>query len=202
MTPNRYNNMRDEQIIALIEDCIQSGLSSQQDICEHLAEMARRRIRHRLHTHPLYKWYQEVADGKLLMGVVALYHGKRDKPYLNRLVGRSLDMQKAILAERDIDVAQLDRKTQKIVDVRKPVIRLSLADFQRVFPLGKPPATLKEQREALEAELASRPVTRTTHGPIVKADATLGILKVGNTSVPFSAIRAALAEIGMTIQEN
>ena len=202
MTPNRYNNMRDEQIIAMIEDCIQSGLSSQQDICEHLAEMARRRVPHRLHTHPLYKWYQEVADGKLLMGVVALYHGKRDKPYLNRLVGRSLDMQKAILAERDIDVAQLDRKTQKIVDVRKPVIRLSLADFQRVFPLGKPPATLKEQREALEAELASRPVTRTTHGPIVKADAILGILKVGNTSVPFSAIRAALAEIGMTIQEN
>ena len=200
MTPNRYNNMRDEQIIALIEDCIQSGLSSQQDICEHLAEMARRRVRHKLHKHPLYKWYAQVADGNLLMGVVALYSGR--KQYLDRLVGRSLDMQKAILAERDIDVAQLDRKTQKIVDVRKPVICLSLADFQRVFPLGKPPATLKEQREALEAELASRPVTRTTHGPIVKADATLGILKVGNTSVPFSAIRAALAEIGMTIQEN
>ena len=198
MAPNRYNNMRDEQIIALIEDCIQSGLSSQQDICEHLAEMARRDRRHRLHNHRLYKWYKEVADGRLSMGVVAMFEG--DKRYLDRLVGRSLEMQKSIVAERDTDLAQFDRKTRTIVDVRKPVIKLSLADFRRVFPLGKPPATLKEQREALEAEMASRPVTSTTHGPIVKADATLGILKVGNTSVPFSAIRAALAEIGMTIQ--
>lgn len=197
MTVTKYNNMSNEQIISLIEDCVSSGLSHQEEICQHLKEMSRRNLRHKFHKHPLYKWFNEVADKKLLMGVVALFSGK--KSYLEHLVGRPLDMQKTILAEIPLDVAQIDRKTGQIVDARKPALRLKLTDFQRVFPIGKPPATLKEQREALAAEMAAQPVTRTVHGPIIRAIKEEGVLMVGSTRVPLHLVSAALKEIGAQV---
>ena len=200
MNLTKYNNMSNEQIIALIEDCVADGLNRQEEICQHLQEMARRKQRHKFHKHPLYKWYNEVADHKLAMSVVALYSGR--KAYLERLVGRSLDLQKSIIAERDIDVAQVDRKTGEIVETRKPVIKLNLTDFQRVFPLGKPPATVVAQRAALEAELAAKPApapVRTKHGPIVRADKARNVLKIGSQEVPLSVIKTALAEIGLSV---
>ena len=197
MTVTKYNNMSAEQIISLIEDCVQDGLTRQEEICQHLQEMSRRKIRHRLHRHPLYKWFNEVADRKLAMSVVALYSGK--KAYLDHLVGRPIDTQRQIVAELPIDVAQMDRKTNQIVAVRKPVIRLNLSDFKRVFPLGKPPATFAEQKAALEAELAAKPVTQTQHGPIVRAIKEESVLMVGTVKVPLSVIRTALIEIGAKV---
>ena len=197
MNVTRYDNMRDEQIIALIEDCVQDGLNRQEEICSHLQEMNRRGKKHKLHKHPLYKWFNEISDRKLTMAVVALFSGKR--AYLDHLVGRSIDMQKSIVAERELDVAQFDRKTRQIVDNRKPAIKLSIADFQRVFPKGKSVATLSEQRKALEVEMAQAPVTHTKHGPIVRANKETGVFMVGTTKVPLSVVVAALTEIGAQV---
>lgn len=197
MSLTKYNNMTSEQVIALIEDCVADGLARQEEICSALQELGRRGVRHKLHKHPLYKWFNEVADRKLAMSVVALYSGK--KAYLDHLVGRPIDTQRQIVSELPIDVAQMDRNTNRILAVRKPVIRLNLADFKRVFPLGKPPATFAEQKAALEVELAAQPVTRTQHGPIVRAIKEESVLMVGTVKVPLSVIRTALIEIGAKV---
>lgn len=194
---SQFNNMSVEQIVGRIEEYKADGLAAIKNICVALKELKVRKQRHPLHRDRVYKWFLEVADGRLHPGVVALFNGR--KGYLDHLVGRPLDVQKQILAERDLDVVQWDGRKRQIVEVRKPAIKLSLKDFQRVFPKGKPLPTLSEQRAALEVEIAAQPVTHTQHGPIVRATHNGKALLVGRTEVPMNTIINALREMGATV---
>ena len=190
-----FNNMSVEQIIAQIEDYKAEGHSALKAICERLTELKVRGCKHPLHTDRVYKWHKHVTNGRLLPGIVEIFTSS----YLEHLIDRPADLQRQIMSKREIDVAQIDRKTGQIVDNRKPAIKLSLADFRRVFPKGRPPATLKEQRDALQAEIEQQPVMRTRRGPVIRAIREDGILMVGATKVPLHLVAAALVEIGAKV---
>lgn len=194
---NQFNNMSPEQIIARIEDYKAEGISAIKDICVALRELRLRNVKHPLHRDRVYQWFNEVADGRLHAGLVALFNGNRS--YLKHIIGRPMEVQKAMLAGRDFDVV-FERKGE-IVDGRKSVLKMSLQMFQRLLPEGERPRTLSEQREALEVELASKPKVRTVAGPIVRAIKEEGVLMVGTTRVPLTIITAALKEVGYNVKE-
>ena len=200
MAVTQFNNMSNEQIIALIEDYKVQGLEAIKATCVALKELKARGSKHPYHRDRVYRWFNEVTDGRLHPGVVAMFNG--NPSYLEPVIGRPLDTQKAIVAGREFDVA-FERKGL-IIDGRKTAAQMSIQMFRRLFPTGKPPATLAEQRKALEAEMSNKPVTFVRGHPVVKADRDKWEVRVGNTAIPLNVIKGALAEIGLSVieQEN
>ena len=195
----RFNNMSIQQIIAKIEESRAEGFSSMVEICHCLKELKVRKCSHPLFKDRVYRHFEAIADGKLHPGVVALFNGNAS--YLDHVSGRPMDLQKGMIAEREYDVAVEVRG--EIVVSRKTVSKMSLATFQRLFPKDASPATVAQQKKELatlaQKIAANTAPTRTQHGPIVRADAALQIVKVGTISVPISVLRVALGEIGLSV---
>lgn len=191
----QFNNMSVEQIIARIESHKSDGDDAVREICICLVELKRRKIAHPLHKNPVYRWYEVIASDKLHPGVAVLFNG--NPRYLEHVVGRPLDVQKGIVSGREYDV--VFAKGTEIKSERKSAIKMSLSMFQRLFPIGKHPASLSEQRAALEVEIEAKPCTHIRRDPIVRADASSRVLFVGKHSIPLSVVKAALAEIGLTV---
>lgn len=196
MNVNQFNNMSPQQIVARIEELKESGLDSVRAICVCLLELRRRSLTHPLHKDKIYRWFEPIASGKLHPGLVGLFNGNRS--HLDHIVGRQMDLQNGMVAGIEYPVAIAVKG--EIVEKRQSVTKMALKTFQRAFPKDVSPATISEQRAALAAELESAPKTHVRSDPIIKADSAKETLTIGRQTVPITAIKAALAEIGLEIQ--
>ena len=194
MTDN-LKHMSVEQIIAQIEDFKTEIDENFLSICNRLVELKRRKVVHPLHKDRVFRWFELISKEQVHPGLVRLWNG--NPAYIDCVVGRPMDIQKNMLA--GVEYSVVYERQHEIKEVRKSVYKMALAQFQRAFPKGAPPATVKEQFAAIQSEIDTKSKTVLRSGPIVKANASTRVLRVGNTEVPLHIVRAALAEIGLEL---
>lgn len=192
-----FNNMSVEQIIARIEEAKDDSFEAAREICNCLVELNKRKVSHPLHKDRVYRWYKDIAAEKLHPGIAMIFNG--NPRYIEHVLGRPLDLQKGMVAGREYDVVY--EWSGELKEAKKSIMQMSLGVFQRLFPKGQSPATVKQQTEALKKEISLRAKNVTKHGPIVRADRDAKLLYVGTTAVPLSVVRTALKEIGLDFKE-
>ena len=185
-------NQSEAQIIARIEDLRADLALNFGQICELLVLIKP----HYLHKDPMFKWYREVATGKLLPETVMTFAHKPD--YLKHLCGYNRETQMAITRGNEFNWCEEYRG--EIVEKRTDWKKMSAAAFKRMFPIGGPVQSVHEQRAALEAELASKPKTHVRQQPVARADGEKQTFSLGTQTVPLSVILGALREIGLEVR--
>lgn len=190
----QFNNMTTEDLRGLIGEYLREADTNLERICSALVEVKRRSAPHELFKHKLYRWYAEVASGKLHPGLVFLWNGDGQK--LQCFVGRPLDFQLGVLTDRDIGVVR--EQNGKLTEVRQKMKTMKTKEMARVLPKGEKQRTFDEQREILQAEISAR-VPKTETVPEVKGDAAARVLRVGKYSIPLALVKTALAEIGLAV---
>ena len=188
----KLSNQQEAQIGARIEDLLSDFAMNFGQICELLTQLKS----HYLHKDNKFRWYREVASGKLLPLTVMQFSGK--KGYLEHLCGYNRDLQKSLLLMKEFDWVDIDRG--QIVEKRTDWTKMSSAAFKRMFPIGGPVRSVHEQRAILEAELASRPKTHVRQQPVARADGEKQTFSLGTQTVPLNVILGALREIGLEVR--
>lgn len=186
-------NQSEAQTIARIEELKGDLALNFKQICELLALVSN----HYLHRDPLFRWYREVATGKLIPEVVMAMAMKRD--YLKHLMGRPREVQLEVARDKEFDWCTSIKG--EILDRRSSWKKMGAADFKRMFPVGQPIRSLHEQREVLRAELAAGPITHIRRQPLARVDAQAQTFTLGAQTVPLSVVLAALREAGIGAQE-
>ena len=194
MTVSKLNNMTTEQVLHLIAEYRATAEANFVEICLALVELKRRGEPHNLFRDKLFRWYAEVAGEKLHPGLV--FHWDGDRRKMECFIGRKLELQLAVLQGRDIGVIREEKG--KLVEARQTMRDMTAKDLQRVFPKGQAQRNFDEQREILQAEIAARP-PKTETVPKIKGDAAARVLCVGKHTIPLALVKAALAEIGLTV---
>lgn len=193
MTVSKFNNMSTEQLLHLIAEYRAAAETNFKEICLALVEVKRRGEPHNLFRDKLFRWYAEVAGEKLHPGLV--FHWDGDRRKMECLIGCKMPMQLGILQGRDIGV--ICEKNGELVETRRTMRDMKAPELRRVFHKGEP-RTFDEQREVLQAEIAARQ-PKTMDMPEVKGDAAARVLRVGKHTIPLALVKAALAEIGLTV---
>ena len=194
MTVSKFNNMSTEQLLHLIAEYRLTAETNFKEICLALVEVKRRAEPHNLFRDKLFRWYAEVAAEKLHPGIVFHWDGNRQK--MECFIGRPLERQLAVLQGREIGI--VEEVNGEMLESRKKIISMSPKELRRVFPKGEDIRTFDEQREILQAEIAAR-VPKTETVPEVKGDVAARVLRVGKHAIPLALVKAALAEIGLTV---
>lgn len=185
------HNQSVEQIVADIESLKSEGENVVVEISQRLVELRRRKCAHSLFADRVFRHFDKIASGRVLPGIVTMFNG--DKWYISRFSALPMEAQKAIVNRLDITVAE--ERNGGIVEARKPVIRMSKAVINRVFPEGGGVATFSDQRAALLMEITARKPAP----PRVRADAEKRCLLVGKSEVSLAELKPALAALGLAI---
>ena len=187
-------SMSEEQIVAAIEELKASGDELITQLCVYLAEMKRRKLTHRMMSHRVFRHFELIAKGKILPGVVAMFNG--EKWYVERFSKLPEQLQLAILNGRELPGAEVNMAGE-IVEREKAVIKMGRATIDRVFPSRGGVATFTEQRNALQETLDEK--SAETAKPFVHADKASGTIRVGRSEATIAELKAALADLGLTI---
>ena len=182
-------NQNDAQIIARIEDLKGDMTLHFKQICELLLLVGS----HYLHRDPLFRWYREVASGKLVAEVVMCMAMKRN--YLKHLSGRPRDTQLEVARDKEFDWCTEVRG--EIVTYRTGWKKMGAPDFKRMFPIGAGILSLHEQRAIIQQEMAAGPVTYINRQPTARVDVAAQTFTLGRQTVPLNVIVAALREADM-----
>lgn len=188
-----FHNRSDEELVAEIESLKVEGLANFASTCERLTELAKRGYKHPLHRHSQYRHHAEVSSGKLIPAIVVMFDG--DRPRMACFRGRPEDVQRTVASGREFDVV-LRTNTGTLVERKLSAGRMSLKTLRILFPEGKPPRPLSEQRAILQAELNALPKTHLNGKPLVQALPGKEALRVAGSEIPLTAINAALVEMG------
>lgn len=179
-------NQNEAQIVARIEELKENMADNFEAICELLTQVQR----HYMHKDHMFRWYREVASGKLIPAVVQSLSFKRE--YLKHLSGYNRDLQKTLARGGEFDWATIERG--EVVEKRTSWHKMPTDAFKRMFPIGGPVRTVAEQRSILEAELAAAPKVFVNRQPIVRVDADARTMRVAGHTVPLNVILGALRE--------
>jgi len=185
------HNMSVEQIIADIENIKADADARIVDICLRLVELRRRKCGHPYFTDPVFRHFDRIASGKTLPALVAMYSS--DPWKLKRLGALSPAVQKSIVNRLDMTVAE--EQNGEVVEVRKPVVRMTQPTLKRAFPESGGVATFQEQRAVLLAEIKARKPTPAR----VRADPEKRCILVGKSEVSLGEIKNALKDLGFTL---
>jgi len=185
------HNMSVEQIIADIENIKADADGRIVDICLRLVELRRRKCGHPYFTDPVFRHFDRIASGKTLPALVAMYSS--DPWKLKRLGALSPVVQKSIVNRLDMTVAE--EQNGEVVEVRKPVVRMTQPTLKRAFPESGGVATFQEQRAVLLAEIKARKPTPAR----VRADPEKRCILVGKSEVSLGEIKNALKDLGFTL---
>ena len=188
----KLSNQNEAQIGARIEALKDDLAHNYGEICELLSQLKS----HYMHKDPLYRFYKEVASGKLLPVTAMAFARKPD--YLKHLCGYSRELQLSLVRVKEFD--WVDIYKGEIVENRTNWLKMSSAAFKRMFPIGGPVRSVHEQRAALEAELASKPKTHVHQQPVARADGEKQTFSLGTQTVPLNVILGALREIGLEVR--
>lgn len=197
MSSGRLHNMSREQLIAFVDERKGTIIASFEDICEAIYELKTRcKFNHSLIGTELFRFYAQVRNGRLTGAMVYALGG--NKRMLSHMEGRPKELQNELAAGRLLTIA-VEIKGE-IVERDKAIIDMRYAELARVFPINKSPATIGEQRAALEAELASKPKTHVRQQPVARADGEKQTFSLGTQTVPLNVILGALREIGLEVR--
>lgn len=182
-------NQNEAQIIARIEDLKADIALNYRSICELLVQVNN----HYLQRESLFRHYRKVAEGKLLPELAMAMGTKHG--YVEHMEGRPIAVQQAVARDQSFDwVCEVKGE---IVERRTSWKAMKVADFKRVFPIGRSPASLSEQRAALQAEMQVRPETHRHGQPLARVDLAAQTFRLGAQTVPLSVVMAALADAGL-----
>lgn len=181
-----HTNQNQAQIIALIEQLKGDIAINFTRICELLLQLND----YYLHKNEMFKWYKEVASGKLTSEAVLALSRRGD--CLKHIIGRPRDVQIAIAQDGEFTWCSVSKG--EIVDRRTPCSKMLNADFKRMFPIGAPIRSVSEQRAILVQELAAKPVTHIRRQPIARVNVADQTFSLGAQTVPINIIIAALRE--------
>jgi len=182
-------NRNQAQIAAKIEGLLSDMAANFKDICELLTGVDR----HYLHKDPMFRWYKEVAHGKLVPETVMAM--SKASHLIRHMAGRSREVQMAVAMDREFDWCRVVKGD--IVQKRGSWRQMSTAEFKRMFPVGGAILTVPEQRSALETELATAPVTHIRRQPLARVDVEAQLFSLGTQVVPLNVVLAALREVGI-----
>lgn len=177
------------QVIARIEDLRRDRALNFVQICELLVLLRD----HPLHRDYLFRWYREIASGKLAPELVQEMGLKRD--HCKHMAGRPRDVQLTVVRSSELSWCTVLKGE---ITVRQGTWRhIDTADFKRMFPIGDSVRSMAEQRAILEAELAAAPVTHIRREPLARGNLEAGTFTLGSQTVPLKVILAALREMGI-----
>ena len=182
-------NRNEAQIIQKIEELLGDMALNFGQICDLLAGLDR----HYLHKDPIFRWYREVASGKLVPELVRAMCGAQ--PLIKHMVGRPREVQATLARDGEFDWVREVRG--EIVVKRGSWRKMSQAEFKRMFPIGAPVRSVQEQRAVLEAEMAGKPATHIRQQPLARVDLKAGTFTLGYVTVPLTVVIAALSEAGL-----
>jgi hypothetical protein len=183
-------NRNQAQIAARIESLLGDMAINFREICDLLTGADG----HYLHRDPMFKWYREVANGKLSPDVIMAM--SRAQCLVKHMIGRPREVQLTVAQDGEFDWC---RSVKGEVEVRRGSWRkMSQTEFKRMFPINAPVRSVAEQRSLLEAELAASPVTHIRRQPLARADLEKQTFTLGGQTIPLSVALAALREAGVT----
>jgi hypothetical protein len=182
-------NQSEAQTIARIEELKGDLALNFKQICELLALVNN----HYLHRDPLFRWYREIATGKLIAEIVMAMAMRRD--FLKHMVGRPRSLQMEIAREGEFDWCT--EVKGEIVQRRSSWKKMGAADFKRMFPIGGPVRSPHDQRDIIKTEMDARPVTHIRRQPIARVDAASHTFTLGAQTVPIGVVLSALREAGI-----
>jgi hypothetical protein len=184
-----HTNQNEAQTIARIEELKGDLALNFKQICELLVLVGN----HYLHKDPMFRWYREVAGGKLIPEIVMCMAAKRG--YLTHLTGRPRDVQRDIARDGEFDWCT--NVKGEIVTKRTGWKKMGAADFKRMFPIGAGIRSVHEQRIIIEQEMASAPVTHIRRQPIARVNVAAQTITIGSQTVPLAIVIAALRDVGL-----
>ena len=198
MTTSRLHNASRQQLCDLINDLLKEGIiASFEEICSMIFELKTRcKFNHELIGHSMFRFYAEVRNGRLTGAMVYALGG--NKRMLSHMEGRPKDFQNELAGGKLVTIVTTSKS--EIVERDKAVIDMTYSELARAFPAGKSPATIGEQRSALEAELASKPKAHVPQQPVARADGEKQTFSLGGQTVPLNVILGALREIGLEVR--
>jgi hypothetical protein len=182
-------NRNEAQIAAKIEQLMANMAANFREICELLIALDK----HYLHRDPMFKWYLEVANGKLVPTLIMAM--VKSQPFIKHMVGRPRDVQINIAEDKPFDWCCVVKGE---IEVKRGSWRqMSPSEFKRMFPEGAPVRSVAEQRADIEKQLATEPATHIRRQPLARADATAQTFTLGTQTVPLSIVLLALREAGV-----
>ena len=184
-------NRNEAQIVQRIEELIGDMALNFRQICDLLAGIDS----HYLHKDPMFRWYREVASGRLAPELIMAMG--RKAAFIKHMVGRPREVQMKVAQDGEFDWARAVKG--EVVDRRGSWRQMADDEFKRMFPIGGPVRTVQEQRAVLLADLAAGPVTHIRQQPIARVDVAAGTFRLGAQVVPLSVLCAALAEVGIPL---
>lgn len=186
-------NRNEAQIAARIEALLKDIALNFAEICGELVALES----HYLHRDPMFRWYREVASGKLLPELIMAMSKAPGR--ISHMVGRPKDVQQSIARDGEFDWC---RARDGEIEVRRGSWRqMRMDEFARMFPVGGPVRSITEQRELLVQKLAEGPVTHIRRQPVARVDAQASTFRLGYQTVPLSVVLLALREAGITSTE-
>jgi hypothetical protein len=186
-------NRNEAQIVQRIEELMGDMALNFRQICDLLATIDD----HYLHRDEMFRWYREVASGKLAPQLIMAMPRNRRTVFIKHMVGRPREVQMTLAQDGEFDWA---REVKGEVEFRRGSWRkMSHAEFKRMFPIGGPVRTVQEQRALLLAEMAAKPVTHIRQQSVARVDVAAGTFRLGAQVVPLSVVWAALAEVGIPL---
>jgi hypothetical protein len=181
-------NRNEAQMVQKIEELLGDMALNFRQICDLLAGLDR----HYLHRDPMFRWYREIAGGKLAPELVMAMC--RAQNLIKHMVGRPRDVQMTLAHDGEFDWV---REVKGEIEIRRGSWRqMSQAEFKRMFPIGGPIRSVQEQRAILQAEIAAQPVTHIRRQPLARVDLKAGTFTLGNQVVPLTVVIGALSEAG------
>lgn len=141
-------NQNEAQIIARIEELKGDLMLHMKQICDLLVLVRQ----HYLHRDPLFRWYREVAQGKLAPAV-GLAMARRTK-HVPHMMGRPMDVQLRVVAGAGLDWCEEQRG--QIVRKHTSWDKMPLTAFRRMFPVGGPVRSITEQEAVLRSEMEAK----------------------------------------------
>ena len=198
MSESRLHNASRQQLCDLINDRLKEGIiASFEEICCMIYELKTRcKFNHELIGHPMFRFYAEVRNNRLTGAMVYAFGGNKRK--LAHFEGRPKELQNELASGKLVTVIGISKGD--IVEKKLAIVDMAPAELARAFPVGKSPATIGEQRTALEAELASKPKIHVRQQPVARADGEKQTFSLGTQTVPLNVILGALREIGLEVR--
>jgi hypothetical protein len=182
-------NRNEAQIVARIEELKTDLALNFKNICDLLVQLKS----HYLHKDSIFRWYKEVAAGKLLPEAVLAFGTRR--VYLQQICGYNRDLQKSLADGKEFDWATIEKG--EIVQKRTSWHKMPPDAFKRMFPIGGPIRTVSEQKVVLQEQLATSPKTHINRHPVVRVVG--GKMLIAKQSIPLSVILCAMREAGYDV---
>lgn len=182
-------NRNQAQIAARIENLLGDMAHNFKEICELLTGLDS----HYLHRDPMFRWYKEIATGKLMPELVMAM--ARASHLVKHMVGRPREVQLAVAEDKPFDWCRVEKG--ETVTRRGSWRQMSAAEFKRMFPVGEPVRSVSEQSALARLEMNRERVTHIRRQPVARVDTEKQTFRLGAQTVPLSVVLAALREAGL-----